>query len=147
MCIKKAVLLVALFVPLFACAQTNEWDFLNRQAKHHLINLIHIDTSQPDAQELPAARYIYKELNKHKIDWDIFIPGKGHANLMARLKGNDPSQKPLLLIAHLDTAPAADGWTFPPFKATEQDNRIYGLGATDAKNYLAIYLALSKGII
>ena len=126
---------------LFA-TQPDEWTALSEQAKKHLIHLININTSQPQPQELKAARYIYKEFNKHKIDWDIFIPVKGRANLLARLKGTDPEQKPLLLISHLDTVPAGEGWTESPFQATVKDGRIYGLGATDAKNYTAAYLAL-----
>lgn len=118
------------------------WEDLQQEAARHLSNLIAIDTSQPEPQELQAARYIYKELNKHHIDWDILRPDKNHANLLARLKGSDPSQKPLLLISHLDTAPVSEGWTLPPFRATEKDGNIYGLGSTDAKNYTAIYLAL-----
>ncbi len=127
---------------LYAQQDLGAWDNLNQEAKRHLINLINIDTSQPDPQEIKAARYIYKELNKHHIDWDIFRPDKKHANLLARIKGSDPTQKPLLLISHLDTASAAEGWTLPPFRATEKDGNIYGLGATDAKNYTAVYLTL-----
>lgn len=123
-------------------AEQDGWDALNAQAKRHLIQLLDIDTSQPEPDELSAARYIYKEFNKHGIDWDIFIPSQGRANLMARIKGSDPSAKPLMLISHLDTAPAAEGWSYPPFKASEENGRIYGLGATDAKNYTAAYLAL-----
>lgn len=138
--------LVFLLSCFFTCttlhADETPWDELNKSAKKHLINLINIDTSIPEPDELSAARYLYKELNKHQIDWDIFIPKKGRANLLARIKGTDPAAKPLLLISHLDTAPAAEGWTFPPFKATEQNGNIYGLGATDAKNYTAAYLAL-----
>lgn len=125
-----------------AYAEENPWAALNKEAKRHLVNLINIDTSLPEPDELSAARYLYKELNKHQIDWDIFIPGKGRANLMARLKGSDPDKKPLLLISHLDTAPAAEGWSYPPFKATLENGNIYGLGSTDAKNYTAAYLAL-----
>ena len=118
------------------------WDALNNAAKNHLINLVAIDTSVANPDEISAARYIYKQFNKHHIDWDIFIPRKGRANIMARIKGTDPTQKPLLLISHLDTANVQDGWTFPPFKATLKDGKIYGLGTTDAKNYTAAYLAL-----
>ena len=125
-----------------AWAESGGWDALNREAKRHLINLLNIDTSLPEPDELSAARYLYKELNKHGIDWDIFIPSPGRANLLARLPGSDPDQKPLLLISHLDTAPAAEGWSYPPFKATAENGNIYGLGATDAKNYTAAYLAL-----
>ena len=123
-------------------AQPSAWDALKQDAKKHLTHLVQIDTSAANPDEISAARYIYKQFNKQKIDWDIFIPSKGHANLMARIKGKDPTQKPLLLISHLDTANAQDGWTVPPFKATQKDGKIYGLGTTDAKNYTANYLAL-----
>lgn len=126
------------------CGQdTTSWDVLHGNAKEHLLNLINIDTSLPEPDETKAARYIYKQFNKHHIDWDIFIPSKGRANVMARIKGTDPTQKPLLLISHLDTIPAdLQAWQYPPFTATEENGNIYGLGATDAKNYTAIYLAL-----
>lgn len=142
--IKKGLLFFCfLFTTVWSVAQENNpWDELHQNAKKHLINLINIDTAQPAPNERAAARYIYKELNKQHIDWDIFIPSKNHTNLLARIKGTDPSKRPLLLISHLDTVPATDGWTFPPFKATERDGRIYGLGATDAKNYTAAHLAL-----
>ena len=135
------------FATLLLCtslltAQETPWNTVKQNAKNHLARLLQIDTSVDNPDEISAARYIYKQFNKQKIDWDIFIPNKGHANLMARLKGTDPTQKPLLLISHLDTANAQENWTVPPFKATFKDGRIYGLGVTDAKNYIAIYLAL-----
>ncbi len=128
---------------LTVSAQENAaWNELNANAKNHLINLVNIDTSAANPDEISAARYIYKQFNKRHIDWDIFIPRKGRANVMARIKGTDPTQKPLLLISHLDTANVQDGWAFSPFKATLKDGNIYGLGTTDAKNYTAAYLAL-----
>ena len=115
---------------------------LEKRTQDYLVGLINIDTSEPQPNELQAARFIYKQLNKYGIDWDILIPSKNRANLLARLKGSNPDLKPLLLISHLDTASAADNWTYPPYKATVEDGKIYGLGATDAKNYTAVYLAL-----
>ena len=115
---------------------------LEKRTQDYLVGLINIDTSEPQPNELQAARFIYKQLNKYSIDWDILIPSKNRANLLARLKGSNPDLKPLLLISHLDTASAADNWTYPPYKATLDDGKIYGLGATDAKNYTAVYLAL-----
>ena len=141
---KTLFLLAGLLVmPLMLQAQEPDaWQPLQESAKKHLTQLLKIDTSQPQPDELSAARYIYKQFNKHHIDWDIFKPAPGRANLVARIKGTDATQKPLLLISHLDTASAQEGWTVPPFRATEKDGRIYGLGATDAKNYTAAYLAL-----
>jgi len=142
---KKIIVFSTILLFCFSLAtaqETSSWDTIKQNAKDHLAHLLQIDTSVSNPDEITAARYIYKQFNKQKIDWDIFIPSKGRANLMARLKGTDPTQKPLLLISHLDTANAQENWTLPPFKATFKDGKIYGLGATDAKNYTAIYLAL-----
>ena len=117
-----------------AWAENDGWNALNREAKRHLINLLNIDTSLPEPDELSAARYIYKELNKHGIDWDIFIPSPGRANLLARLPGSDPDKKPLLLISHLDTAPAPPktatftGWAPPTPKITPPRIWRFSLG-------------------
>lgn len=140
---KLCTLLLSLFClwqPGFG--DKNAFPELEKRAQDYLVGLINIDTSEPEPNELQAARFIYKQLNKYGIDWDILIPRKNRANLLARLKGSDPELEPLLLISHLDTASAADNWTYPPYKATVEDGKIYGLGATDAKNYTAVYLAL-----
>ena len=135
-------LLLCICTLTLSAQQNPEWNELNAAAKTHLKNLIHIDTRAANPDEISAARYLYKQFNKHHIDWDIFIPRKGRANLVARIKGTDPTQLPLLLISHLDTANVQEGWTVPPFQGLEKDGAIYGLGATDAKNYTAAYLAL-----
>lgn len=137
-----ALLIVLLCSTEILGAPSASWNSVKGNAKEYLMRLISIDTSVSNPDEIAAARYIYKQFNKQKIDWDIFIPSKGHANLMARIKGTNPNKKPLLLISHLDTANAQEGWSVPPFKATLKDGKIYGLGATDAKNYTAAYLAL-----
>lgn len=139
---KTYISLVCLFFIGLGTGFAQTVDDIYQNARQHLIHLINIDTSQPEPNEKAAARYIYKELNKHGIDWDFYAPHKNSANVVARLKGSDPQAKPLLLISHLDTAPAGENWTFSPFKATLQDGKIYGLGATDAKNYTAMHLAL-----
>jgi acetylornithine deacetylase len=47
----------------------------------------------------------------------------------------------LLLDTHLDTVPPAEGWTRDPFTATvEDDGRVFGLGANDAKASAAALL-------
>lgn len=146
---KTKLLLPLLAMITLSCplkAQQLDFDALNQTAKDHLINLIKIDTSQPEPEETKAIRYIYKVLNKHKIDWDIYRIEKPRGNLIAVLKADkelaDPQNKPLLLIAHLDTAAIQEGWTVPPAQATLKDGRIYGLGSTDAKNYAAINLTI-----
>lgn len=131
-----------LITPLLAETPMDE---LEDEAKEHLINLISFDTTQPNPEEIHAARYIYTVLNKNKIDWNIYRPQKNRANLVIKLKSSLPNKekKPaLLLISHLDTAAIQGDWSVTPVKATLKDGKIYGLGSRDAKNYAAINLTL-----
>lgn len=135
-------ILCFLVAPLLAEVPMPE---LQEEAKQHLINLISFDTTQPNPQEIHAVRYIYKILNKNKIDWEIYRPQKNRANLAIRLKAPLPEKdkKPtLLLISHLDTAAIQGDWTVTPVKATLKEGKIYGRGSRDAKNYAAINLTL-----
>ena len=58
------------------------------------------------------------------------------ANLVATL-GTGPGG--LVLSGHTDTVPWDAGkWTHDPFRLTEADNRLYGLGTSDMKAFLAL---------
>lgn len=65
-------------------------------------------------------------------------------NLCSRLycwKGDGSSGKPpILLMAHQDVVPVADGtekdWTYPPFDGRIEDGCVWGRGAIDMKNAL-----------
>ncbi len=64
-------------------------------------------------------------------------------NLVARLRGNG-TQKPLLLLAHLDVVEAnKEDWSpdLDPFKLTERDGYYYGRGTSDDKAMAAIFVA------
>ena len=144
---KKLILLFTLFsLNCLALAQEQmpiDYEVLNKTALNHLINLINIDTAQPNPNEVQAQRYIYKNLINNKIDWQIYRMEKPRANLIAVLKAETKKPlEPLILISHLDTATIADNWQTPPTQALIKDGKVYGLGATDAKNYAAINLTI-----
>lgn len=65
------------------------------------------------------------------------LPGRpDKANLIATL-GTGPGG--LVLAGHTDTVPFdAGNWTRDPFTLTEQDQRLYGLGTSDMKSFLAL---------
>ena len=65
------------------------------------------------------------------------IPGQpGKVNLVATL-GSGPGG--LVFAGHTDTVPYDEGrWTTDPFTATSKNGRIYGLGTSDMKAFLAL---------
>jgi acetylornithine deacetylase len=67
-------------------------------------------------------------------------PGK--ANLIATL-GRGPGG--LVLAGHTDTVPYDEGrWSSDPFRLTEADNRLYGLGTSDMKAFFALAIEAAR---
>lgn len=63
-------------------------------------------------------------------------------NLIAT-RGNGPGG--LVLAGHTDTVPLdADLWQVDPFKLTEKNGRLYGLGSTDMKSFFPIIMEALK---
>lgn len=52
----------------------------------------------------------------------------------------------LLLNSHLDTVPASNRWTRDPWTPVIEDDRLYGLGSTDAKSCVAAMAAAFTAI-
>lgn len=53
----------------------------------------------------------------------------------------DEEKQTLLLNSHHDTVKPVDGWTYPPFEASEIDGKIIGLGSNDAGASLVALIA------
>ena len=73
------------------------------------------------------------------------LPGTpAKANLIATL-GSGPGG--LVLAGHTDTVPYDHGaWRFDPFRLTEADQRLYGLGTSDMKSFLALAIEACRGL-
>jgi acetylornithine deacetylase len=66
------------------------------------------------------------------------------ANLIATLGSGAGG---LVLSGHTDTVPYDEGkWKYDPFSLTEADQRLYGLGTSDMKSFLALALEASRGL-
>jgi len=69
-------------------------------------------------------------------------PGK--ANLIASM-GSGPGG--LVLSGHTDTVPYdAARWNHDPFRLTEADGFLYGLGTSDMKSFLALAIEAARGL-
>ncbi|VAW74023.1 Acetylornithine deacetylase [hydrothermal vent metagenome] len=81
------------------------------------------------------------------LGWQTeILPIEGHpnkANLIATL-GSGPGG--LVLAGHTDTVPWDEGrWQYDPFKITQADGRLYGLGTADMKSFLALAIEAACG--
>ena len=64
--------------------------------------------------------------------------GKGRYNLLAK---RGQGYGGLMLAGHTDTVPFDDSrWNHDPFKLTEHNNKLYGLGSIDMKGFFAFVL-------
>lgn len=116
------------------------WGDVCNEATEHLRALLRLDTTNPPGNEIIAVNYIKEVLDKEGIEYTILEPAPTRANIVARVKGTGEKQ-PMLLSGHTDVVPAeSECWTEPPFSAAIRDNCIYGRGAIDMKNMVAMSL-------
>jgi acetylornithine deacetylase/succinyl-diaminopimelate desuccinylase-like protein len=117
-----------------------DWTGAAAEALACLKDLLRIDTSNPPGNERPAAECVAALLAREGIPAQILESAPGRASVVARLKGSG-RKAPLLLSGHLDVVPAdAEHWKHPPFGAVEADGYLWGRGAVDMKNMVAMSL-------
>ncbi|MBN1516282.1 M20/M25/M40 family metallo-hydrolase [Candidatus Sumerlaeota bacterium] len=111
--------------------------------------LIRCDTTntgvEPSGRESIACQVLHQYLDGVACETLESAPGRG--NFIARLEGvKDPNKSSLLLMGHLDVAPAGDltDWKHPPFSGAIDNGRVYGRGAIDCKAMVAAEAAALK---
>jgi acetylornithine deacetylase/succinyl-diaminopimelate desuccinylase-like protein len=113
-----------------------------------LIRFESVNTGDPDTignGEAQAARYIQQKLEE--VGYETFyvesVPGRG--NVVCRLEGADRARGSLLIHGHVDVVPAqAQEWTVDPFSGAVQDGFVWGRGAVDMKDMLAMMVAVAR---
>ncbi|MFN8484710.1 MAG: M20/M25/M40 family metallo-hydrolase [Anaerolineae bacterium] len=117
-----------------------DWAAVETEVVEMLRGLLRLDTTNPPGNEIIAAEYIADILRANGIEPTVLSSAAGRGNVVARLKG-DGSAPPLLLMGHIDVVPAEpDKWRYPPFSGELVDGEIWGRGATDMKNVVAMEL-------
>jgi len=118
------------------------WSLVRDEAVGYLGDLIRINTVNPPGNESAACEYLARVLAREEIDATILETAPGRGNLVARLRG-DGRAAPLLLMAHLDVVPVeAARWKYDPFGGEIHDGFMYGRGALDTKDLVALELAV-----
>jgi acetylornithine deacetylase/succinyl-diaminopimelate desuccinylase-like protein len=106
------------------------------------INPMPIDSADGETR---AARWVAGALADAGLEPEVLemVPGRG--SVVARLRGDGTGGDPLLLLSHLDVVPAAaDLWTHGPFDGDVAEGYVWGRGAVDMKNLLAMELTVVR---
>jgi acetylornithine deacetylase len=94
-----------------------------------------------DQSNLPVILLLSEWVEGLGFRTDIRPVGANKANLIAILGGSGDQPGGLVLSGHTDTVPCnPELWSSDPFRATEREGRIYGLGSADMKSWFALIL-------
>jgi acetylornithine deacetylase/succinyl-diaminopimelate desuccinylase-like protein len=119
------------------------WEAAHREQVAFLRDLIRIPSinpPDPPGPELDAAHFIAGVLRAEGLEPEVIESAPGRGNVTVRLRGDGTGGDALLLLSHLDVVPAnaADGWTHDPFAADVADGYVWGRGAVDMKQMVAL---------
>jgi acetylornithine deacetylase/succinyl-diaminopimelate desuccinylase-like protein len=133
-----------------------DWDRATDECVEHLRSLIRIPSVNPpglpdtaagldsSGGETAAARYCAEVLSAAGISAEVLETEPGRGSCFARLPAGIPNpEPPLILLSHLDVVPVeADAWSRDPFGAELVDGVVWGRGAVDMKDMLAMELTV-----
>jgi acetylornithine deacetylase/succinyl-diaminopimelate desuccinylase-like protein len=123
-------------------------DAMAAEAVEFCSTLIRIDstnTGDPATTgdgESRCAEYVQSLLADFGLEGQLLEKAPGRGNLVVRMKGSDPEAPALLVHGHTDVVPAhvAD-WTVDPFSGEVKDGFVWGRGAVDMKDMVAMTVA------
>lgn len=103
--------------------------------------LLQFDTTNPPGNERECVEWVAALLAERGIEHSLHAARPERPNLVARVSGGG-SRPPLILQGHVDVVTTAgQHWQQPPFAGVEADGFLWGRGALDMKNGVAMMLA------
>lgn len=131
-------------------ASVPDLDRLTDECVRTLSRLIRFNTANPPGNETECARWIADQLGGAGIRCHVFEPQPGRGSVIGRLPALAPGgarRKPLLLMSHIDVVPADPSeWTHDPFSGVVADGHVWGRGALDMKNAVAVWMTLLSAL-
>jgi acetylornithine deacetylase/succinyl-diaminopimelate desuccinylase-like protein len=133
-----------------------DWDAAVAECIDHLRALIRIPSVNPpgiadDAAgldsfggETRAARYCAEVLTAAGIEAEVLEAAPGRGSCFARLRASAPDPlPPIVLLSHLDVVPVErESWSRDPFGGELVDGVVWGRGAVDMKDMVAMELSV-----
>lgn len=108
-----------------------------------LRSLIQIKSVNPPGNENQIADFIKKFLLKNNIQSELVPLEEGRSSVVAKIEGEE--ERNITLCGHLDTVGVKEeDWTKPVFEGWIENEKMYGIGASDMKGGVAaiIYAAV-----
>jgi acetylornithine deacetylase/succinyl-diaminopimelate desuccinylase-like protein len=139
-----------------------DWDRASHEVVEHLRTLIRIPSvnppdggpelaagRDPSGGETAAARYCADVLDSAGIVAEVLEAAPGRGSCFARLPATSrTTEPPLILLSHLDVVPVeADTWSRDPFGGELVDGVIWGRGAVDMKDMVAMELGVMLALV
>ena len=114
---------------------TVDWDAASREAAGLLSAYVKLDSSHPRGRTVESADFLEGILAGAGLETRRYPTGEpDKVNLVARLRAENPTDKPVLLSSHMDVVQAvAADWTFDPFSGEIAAGYVYGRGTLDMK--------------
>ncbi|MCT9093203.1 M20/M25/M40 family metallo-hydrolase [Streptomyces sp. ASQP_92] len=110
-------------------------------------DLIRMDTTVGRRPEREAAEYVAARLADVGLEPLLLEGSPGRTNVVARVAGREQDLPPLLIHCHLDVVPAdPTGWSVHPFSGEVADGYVWGRGAVDMKDMVAMTLDVVTGM-
>lgn len=121
-----------------------DWPAAEEQALELLRALLRLDTTNAPnraVDELCAADLLAHRLRAVGLEPEVLESAPGRGNVVCRLPGDQSGGAPILLSGHLDVVPADPAsWRHPPFGGEAHEGWLWGRGAVDMKNMVALQI-------
>jgi acetylornithine deacetylase/succinyl-diaminopimelate desuccinylase-like protein len=110
-----------------------------------LIRIPSVNYGDGKGDEAAIAQKVVELLEEVGIHAIVYESAPGRCNVIAKITGSDSHRPGLVVHGHLDVVPVnADDWSVDPFAAEIKDGMIWGRGAIDMKNMVAMIIAVFR---
>ena len=110
-----------------------------------LIQIPSVNYGEGKGDEKAAAEFVAAKLSEVGIASKFYESAPLRTSVVARIEGKNSTRPGLVVNGHIDVVPAnAADWSVDPFSGVIKDGCVWGRGAVDMKNMVAMMLAVFR---